>query len=835
MALLKFSVREVSNRPVRTILTILSIVIAVGAVVSVNIATTTTRVAQQNMFAAVTGKAALEVVAEGGSSFPVSIANEIDQLDGSRAVPLIRRYTIVYLPDRKVKAQVMGIVPERDQLVRDNELVAGRMFSSGSEVVLNASFARSLGLKVGDSIKMLTRSGMKSSEVVGLVNPRSGSAVAQGGLLYMSLGLAQSRFKMSGEIDSVQLVLDEGVDVEKMQQEVATHLPVGMVVRQPNMRSQLAEETMLATEQGLQLATAFALVIAAFIIFNTFQMTVGERRRQLGILRAIGATRRQVTLLILREGLLVGLIGMVFGGLVGYFGARVLARATSSVLQTPLPDAEVTYVPFALAAFFGLGISLLATLIPARRAGRLSPSEAMRIVTAGEIESSSLWSLVSGIAVFGVGIGTLAGCIFGWFPIEVSVDSAVLALVGIVLLLPAVLSAATGFVQLLLRPWMAVESRLARRQLLRHRGRTAMTIGVLFIAISTGVGLANTIIDNVRDVNQWYRQAIVGDFFVRAMMPDMATGQAADMPVGLDQEINAIPGVKSLDTIRFVQATSAGNSVIVVVREFTADKQIYFDLVDGEDEEVLRGIAAGKVVLGSVLAQRTGLGRGDTIPLETLEGEKRLTIVGITNDYIGGGLTIYMQRAAAKELLGVEGVDAYIVHASSDRLLAVESSLQKLCDERGLLLQSYTELVQFIERMMNGVIGSLWALLTLGFVIAAFGLVNTLAMNILEQTRELGVLRVVAMTRHQVRRTIFAQAIMMGLIGLAPGAILGLLVAYFINLATLPTTGHAVVFVFRPWLLVVSFLATLAIVLVAAWIPAERAARLKLANALRYE
>ena len=115
MALLKFSVREVSNRPVRTILTILSIVIAVGAVVSVSIATTTTRVAQQNMFAAVTGKAALEVVAEGGGSFSVAIANEIDKLEGVQAVPLIRRYTIIYLPDRKVKAQVMGIIPERDQ------------------------------------------------------------------------------------------------------------------------------------------------------------------------------------------------------------------------------------------------------------------------------------------------------------------------------------------------------------------------------------------------------------------------------------------------------------------------------------------------------------------------------------------------------------------------------------------------------------------------------------------------------------------------------------------------------------------------------------------------
>ncbi len=835
MALLKFSLREVSSRPVRTILTVLSIVIAVGAVVSVSIATTTTRVAQQNMFAAVTGRAALEVVAEGGGSFPVSVANEIDKLPGVQAVPLIRRYTIIYLPDRKVKAQAMGIIPERDKLIRDCDVVSGRMFSAGTEVVLDAAFARGLGVQVGDTIKMLSRGGMKTSEVVGLVNPRSGAAVSEGGLLYMSLGLAQSRFQLPAEIDAVQIVLNEGTDLKTIETEMAGFLPVGLVVRQPNMRSQLAEETTLATEQGLQLATAFALVIAAFIIFNTFQMTVGERRRQLGILRAIGATRRQVTFLILREGLLIGFVGMLLGGATGYLGARVLAGATAELLQTPMPDAEITYVPFVLAAVFGLGISLIATLVPARRAGQLSPSEAMRVVAPGEIETPQLWSLILGIVVTGTGAIGLTGCILGWLPVVVSVDAAVIFLVGLVFLLPTGLSAATGLVYRLLQPWLGVEGRLARRQLLRHPGRTTMTIGVLFIAMSTGVGLANTIVDNVRDVKQWYRQAIVGDFFVRALMPDMATGQAADLPEGLDREIKAIPGVEGLDTVRMVQATSADNSVIVVVREFTSDKQDYFDLVDGNDEEVMRGIKQGKVVLGSVLAQRIKLGRGDIIPLETREGVKQLTIVGTTNDYVGGGMTIYMHRQAAKELLDVEGVDAYIVRASSGHLAAVESSLQKLSTEHGLLLQSYADLVQFIERMMNGVIGSLWALLALGFVIAAFGLVNTLAMNILEQTRELGVLRVVAMTRRQVRRTILAQAIMMGLIGLAPGTILGVVVAYFINLATLPTTGHAVLFVFRPWLLVISFSLAFLIVLVAAWIPAERAARLKLSDALQYE
>ena len=280
---------------------------------------------------------------------------------------------------------------------------------------------------------------------------------------------------------------------------------------------------------------------------------------------------------------------------------------------------------------------------------------------------------------------------------------------------------------------------------------------------------------------------------------------------------------------------SGENSIIVLVREFKQQRQVYFDLIDGDGDEALRRLPEGAVVVGSVLAQRAALKLGDVIPLETREGTRQLPIVGIANDYLAGGMTIYMHRAVAEKLLDVQGVDAYVIQADNKQLPAVETALQVLCSEHGLLLQSYADLVGFIEQMMSGVIGSLWALLALGFVIAAFGLVNTLAMNILEQTREIGVLRVVAMTRRQVRRTILAQATMMGLIGLTPGALMGLLIARLINLSTLPTTGHAIQFVFRPWLLAVCFAAAFVIVVASAYLPAERATRLKLSNALQYE
>ena len=152
-----------------------------------------------------------------------------------------------------------------------------------------------------------------------------------------------------------------------------------------------------------------------------------------------------------------------------------------------------------------------------------------------------------------------------------------------------------------------------------------------------------------------------------------------------------------------------------------------------------------------------------------------------------------------------------------------------------MLLFSFAEVRTKLEALLNGVVGSLWGLMILGFVVGAFGMANTLSMNVLEQTRELALLRVVAMTRRQVRKTILAQATIIGFIGLLTGTIGGLIGSYTINLCSIPLFGQAIPFAIHPTLLAACFGCGLAVILLAAWIPAERAARLNLLIALQYE
>jgi len=166
---------------------------------------------------------------------------------------------------------------------------------------------------------------------------------------------------------------------------------------------------------------------------------------------------------------------------------------------------------------------------------------------------------------------------------------------------------------------------------------------------------------------------------------------------------------------------------------------------------------------------------------------------------------------------------------------AVKPQLEALAKKYDVLLMSQADIKRNVEQFQNGTVWSLWALVLTGFVVAAFGVVNTLTMNVLEQTRELGLLRIVAMTRKQVRRTIVMQALIIGLVGLPPGILLGVCVAYVINLAMMPSFGHPVVFNMHEDLLLGTFVGSLIIVLIAAIIPARRATRINVVEALHYE
>lgn len=835
MSLDRFSWREISLRPLRAILTLLSISIGVGAVVAVLMTTSTTRRAQREMLRTISGKADVEIVAD-SSGFPYDVFKQIEKLPGVQAaVPSLNRFGVLFTQDdRRARAQVLGINPLIDQRVREYELVGGHMPSSLKHILLDKSFADSLGIALGDSVKLLAKKGLLPFTVTGLVRPVGGSALTLSGTVYLALPAAQNVFQASGKIDQIQIVASSDIKPEELEIKLTPYVPQGATLRSVRTENKMSQEMMFAPRNGLLMAVAFAIIIAIFIIYNTFQMSVGERRKQLGILRALGATPQQIQWMILRESVWMSLLGSMIGCLAGAYGAGWLNRITELLLQVELPGRDLQMWPFLVAIIVGVGVSLMGAAIPARSAARVHPMEAIRSVVTTENRKTNSLRTPLALLTLPVGLISIWTATSGIF-LGMDVAGIVLILLGCVLMIPSLLEPACKLVTKILEPWIGVPARLAQKQLLRHVGRTSMTVGVLFVAMATSIGMAGNVLDNVRNIQQWYSQTIVGDFFVRASLPDFSSGTAADLPDEILKQLSEIPGVQSVSPMRFAHVQSQEDTLLLVANEYIGRQQVSFDLASGTRQQALEGLASGQIVLGSVLALRRGLTIGDTLEVQGDAGTTELTVAAITNDYLAGGLTFYMDRQHARQLLGIDGMDAVIVNANSHELSAVETALQAVCQNQGLILQSYAQLIQQIDGMINRVVGSLWTLLALGCAIAAMGLINTLTMNILEQTREIGMLRVVAMTRRQVRLMISTQALMLGLLGIVPGIMIGVLVQYVMEMPTAAFRGVNIQFVFRPGLFLGVGVIGLVLVLLASWIPAERAARLKLQSALQYE
>ncbi len=836
MRLWKLILRELCRRPGRSFLTFSSIKMAVAAVVAVSLSTASTRRASQEMYESVTGRAALEVIDSRGKRYDQRVVRMLEATPGvAAAIPALQQPTVMFAKRQRLRLLILAIDPARDATIRDYNVVEGRFLDDAPGALLPASIAQTLGIGVGDRVKFLTRRGLRSMPVVGLLAPQGLAGLNQGGIVLMPLPVAQRLFNQRGRISVTSLVLEESADVSMVLDDLSHRLPATLLARKPPARSKLAEQTLLSIDQGLTFAYALMIVLAVFLVLNTFLMNVSERRRQLAILRAIGATRGQLVGILLGEGLLLGAAGTVVGCLVGWGGAHLLADVMAQIVAAPPPEILGTVHPFLSGAAVGLGTALVAAYFPARSAGQISPLEGMRPAISHDTGRIPLSRLALGLGIYAVAAVVVTASLEGFLPIGLLLPSGVVVLMASVIFLAALLRPLVRGVALLLAPWYRVESALAQRQLLRRRVRTVLTVGVLYLAVATGIGLGTTILNNVRDVRRWHRQTMVGDFFLTTLSTNPAVELSAMMPMAIGDELRAVPGVTNVGAVRIFTGHVDDLLVMVIAGEFAAAPRLPLDLERGLPQTVARQLERGEVVIGATMAQRTGLRAGDDLVLQTPRGPVRLRIADTAVSYTGGGLAVYIEWSVAQRHFGTEKADLFVVHATSDAMTAVRTRLEALAGQHGLILHSAVEVRRKFDTAVAGVVGSLWGLLALGFVVASFSIANTLAMNVLEQTREIALLRVVGMTRRQVRRTIFVQAIIMGVIALVGGSIAGLLTAYTIHLSLPPLMGRHLQFAASPSLIVGCSVAALLLVVAAAWWPARRAARLNLLVALRYE
>jgi putative ABC transport system permease protein len=838
----KYTTREVQRRPGRTLLTLAGIVIGVATVVAITATTRATRRSYRAMYEAVGGRAALEVVAVGQGGFDAEeVTQRLRGVDGiDRAVGVIQGQAgLVGTGDVRL-VLVLGY-PKEDR-TGGYHVTQGRGLEGDKEALLEENFARQQGYALGDRVKLGTRQGLlEPPTLVGLVETKGAALFNGGAFVLVPLEEAQRLFGMLGKVNSVRLELEESANPAAVEAEVRGHLPSGFRVQPPAERAALGGEGIASVNGTLDTLSVVSLVGGAFVILNSFLMNLGERRRQLAILRALGTTRRQVTRLLLREAILLGGVGTLLGMGAGVFLAQSLLGMQEQILGVKLPPLELTVQPFLLALLLGPGMALAATVVPAWRAGRRSPLEAMlpRRSTPEPREARPGWMNYLGVVavLFAIAFALGSG---RWWPATTGVALMPLAftvmLVGFVLALPLGLGGLLRLARLLLRRPFGTEGLLALRHLERQRTRTALTAGVLFIGVIVTVGFGNTLHNSIRDIDTWYRKTIPSDFLVRRALPDSGTLSSAALPEELLDKVRGLDGVAPpVGRLSFVQGVAAGHNVIIIARDFHRERPLPMALLEGNEEEVRAGLDSGGVAIGTALAQRASVGVGDKIVVQTRHGEKSLRVVAVIKEYTAGGMGLYLDWEEARRLLAMPGVHGFEVYAKPGRADDVERELRTLAGTEGLLIQRNAELRAQVDKNVQSFEAFMWMLIALLFVVASLGIVNTLTMNIHEQTRELGVLRAIGMKQGQVRRGVVAQALALGVLSVLPGMVLGVGMSYIMNLATRPLIGHEIPFRVSPGFVAGCAGLALVVAVLASLLPARRAARLHVIQALHYE
>jgi putative ABC transport system permease protein len=562
----RYTARTLRRRPGRTVLTLLGIAIGVATAVAVSLTVEAARQAHREMFSAVAGDAALEVVAEGLGGFDERLAERVEGVAGVRTVvPAIQSPAAFIGPAGVVPVMVVGSDPQRDGAARALTVRAGHLpgTKGARGTALEAGFAAANRLDLGQKARLFSAGGQVELPVVALLEPRGPAAFNGGAVAFLPLASAQELFGLTGKVNTLRLVLADGAEPSAVEAEVTARLPPGMRVQVPAARGALGRDGMFTIEQSLASLSASAAVAGAFVILNAFLMSLGERRRQLAVLRALGATRRQVTFLLLREAFLLGCAGTLLGVALG-LGLSVVFRQVIGFLNAiTLPDPGWPPGPFLLALGLGPGMALAAALVPARRAARRAPLE--DLLQKGEAPGARarLWpgyiglGLIAGLGVFVFGITR------DWF--DHAVATALLAptlagyLAGWVLIVPLILGPLHRLTAAALRPLLGREGDLAFRQLARRPGRTSLTAGVLLAALVLSVGSGQQLLNNLRHIDGWIDRVVSADFFIRGTWPDITVAvTTAALPDGLAAEVEQLgPAVARVDRFGYVLGQAA--------------------------------------------------------------------------------------------------------------------------------------------------------------------------------------------------------------------------------------------------------------------------------------
>jgi putative ABC transport system permease protein len=812
------------------------VAVAVAAVVARWVAADSSRAGYRRLAETVEGVPSIDISARGGGRFEATVLPRLADIPGVRAVvPLFFRPTLLRVGEKRVREVAVGV--DAAALVEAGllTLTSGRPCEAADEVVLDTALAEGLAKRIGDEVIMFARRSIRRMTVVGIADSQSLKWFAEGGGVVVDIQPLEEMSNAFGLVDRVRVVVAPGGSRPAVLAAVAKRLPATLAAEVPAGRAGMAEDVLHSANLGLDFVTGLTVAMAWFIVGNAMLMNVTERRRSFALLRVLGATGRQVERFVMAEAALLGAAGSVVGAAAGLAAAVPISAGISRTLQAPAASLVVHPLVIPAAVALGTLVAVAAAWWPAREAADVEPLAGLAHAPPPPRGVSGRF-LAMAVGMWTVSAVVITLVVWEWLPPRAAVPAGILMMLAFVATTPIVLPTLCAACAGLIPERWRIERTLAVEQIIRQPIRTALTTGVLVVAVSNAIGLGHAIRDNVDDVRGWYTRLMRADWMLtHAGMVNGGLAMAAPKIRMAEAEVRALPGVKRVEGIGVAAGRVAGGACVVVARDIPADTPLPTDPVGTTEADLRLALDRGEAAAGTLLARRSGIKPGDDVEVEVYGRTARVKIAALVVDYTSGGASLLLRRDVAARLFGMEAADIVLVTAEPGAIATLRDPLNHIAESHGMLLRSFENVQAFINGIVGGVVNSLWMILGLGFVVGSLGVANTVTMNVLEKTRTLGLLRAVGMTSGQVTRLVVLESVLLGVSGGLIGAVGGMFTALLIQLASQPLLGHPIRASLRPSVVAVNLVAAVAVTVLAAWIPARRAVRLDLLESISTE
>jgi putative ABC transport system permease protein len=839
----------------RTALTVAGIVIGVAVFVGMHTANQSVLFAFNQTINQIAGATQIQITA-GEPGFDEEVLEKVQNVPGVRvAVPVIEATAATNLPGQG-NLLVLGVDMTGDRSLRSYDLEGAAddviddpliFLAQPDSLIVTRRFAEANNLSISSKIPMDTMAGRVQFTVRGIMKD-SGLASAFGGnLAIMDIYAAQKMFGRGRKFDRVDVAVQEDESAPEVQARIEKALGEGFAVEPPSSRGQQFENTAQIYTLASTITSLFAVFIGMFIIYNTFAIAVTQRRGEIGILRALGATRAQIRTLFLGESAVLGMLGSALGVLAGIGIGRIMAGYIGNLLGEVYGIAqraeELSLNPRLLgfAMLIGALTSVAAALLPARTAAATDPVKALHkggaeLITERENRMRRLAALIA-----------IAGAILClWFSQQRVLFYAgyMLAVIAALLMTPTFSLWISKLFRPFLKAFRPVEGTLAADSLIQAPRRTSGTVAALMLSLALVVSLSGLARASYGSITQWMNIALNPDLFVSTS--ESITARSFVFPAEIGEQLKRIEGVDVVQSVRSVRvlvpSNKTGTSVPVMLVGADIDRiaeRARLPVVAGDAATMYQVAGAGQgVVVSDNFALLHGYRLGDPVEIPSPSGVIRLPVSGIVIDYSDQQGSILMSRRLFSEKWNDSSVNVFRIYlkpGASDTAVR-QAILDRFGSERRLFVFTNRELRAYVLRLTDQWFGLTYVQIAVAVLVAILGIVNSLTVSITDRRRELGVIQAVGGLRKQIRHTIWMEAAAIGVLGLILGLALGAAQLYYtLEIAERDLAGLRLNYEYP----VGMALALLPVILSAAFFaalgPAESAVRGSLVEALEYE